>query len=91
MTAERLSPLPGAARQRRVATAVSVIMPVLNEQRYLAESVRRVLAQEYDGEVEIVLAVGPSKDRTAAIAGELAASDPRIVLVDNPVGRTRTR
>ena len=63
-------------------------MPVLNEERYLAESVRRVLAQEYDGEVEIVLAVGPSKDRTAAIAAELAASDPRIVLVDNPVGRT---
>ena len=61
---------------------------MLNEERYLAESVRRVLAQEYDGEVEIVLAVGPSRDRTAAIAAELAATDPRIVLVDNPVGRT---
>ena len=63
-------------------------MPVLDEQRYLAESVRRVLAQDYDGEVEIVLALGPSKDRTAEIASQLAASDPRIVLVDNPVGRT---
>jgi len=88
MTAGRLTPHPSAARLERVATPVSVIMPVLNEQRYLRESVRRVLAQEYDGEVEIVLAVGPSKDRTAAIAQQLAASDPRIVLVDNPVGRT---
>ena len=88
MTAEKLTPLPSAPPVGRVATAVSVIMPVLNEERYLAESVRRVLAQDYDGEVEIVLAVGPSRDRTAAIAAELAATDPRIVLVDNPVGRT---
>jgi glycosyltransferase involved in cell wall biosynthesis len=95
MTAEKLAPRRSSRsssssvdRAGRVATAVSVIMPVLEEERYLAESVRRVLAQEYDGEVEIVLALGPSNDRTAEIAAELAASDPRIVLVDNPGGRT---
>ena len=88
MTTEKLAPLPSPAPVGRTATPVSVIMPVLNEERYLAESVRRVLDQKYDGEVEIVLAVGPSRDRTAEIAAELAATDPRIVLVDNPVGRT---
>lgn len=67
---------------------VSVVMPVLNEQRYLRESVHRVLQQEYDGDVEVVLALGPSADRTAEIARELAEDDPRIVLVDNPVGHT---
>jgi glycosyltransferase involved in cell wall biosynthesis len=72
----------------RVATAVSVVIPVLNEERYLRQSVERVLAQEYDGEVEVVLALGPSSDATHRIALELAAEDPRIVLVDNPAGRT---
>jgi succinoglycan biosynthesis protein ExoA len=86
MTIEKLAPAP--AVHTRVATAVSVIMPVLEEERYLREAVERVLAQEYDGEVEIVLAIGPSRDRTAEIATALAAEDPRIVLVANPAGRT---
>lgn len=81
-------PVPRVETRTRVATAVSVIMPVLEEERYLREAVEIVLAQDYDGEVEIVLAIGPSKDRTAEIARELAASDPRVVLVDNPAGRT---
>ena len=72
----------------RVATPVSVVMPVLNEERYLAESVRRVLEQHYDGEVEVILAVGPSHDRTAAIAEELAARDRRVRVIRNSTGRT---
>ncbi|WP_067434736.1 glycosyltransferase family 2 protein [Nocardioides jensenii] len=63
-------------------------MPVLNEERYLEESVRRVLDQAYDGEVELVLAVGPSKDRTAEIAHRLAATDPQVSVVGNPTGFT---
>lgn len=87
MTLSHLDPSPAVA-PARVATAVSVIMPVLEEERYLRESVERVLAQEYAGEVEVVLAIGPSRDRTAEVAAELAAEDPRVVLVDNPSGRT---
>ena len=68
--------------------AVSVIMPVLNEERHLAEAVAAVLGQRYDGELEVVLALGPSRDRTDEIARELAAADPRVRLVDNPSGRT---
>lgn len=88
MTPEELSPPARVALIERIPTPVSVIMPVLNEQRHLRESVLRVLAQKHDGEVEIVLALGPSKDRSSKIAAELAATDPRIVLVDNPSGRT---
>ena len=83
-------PEPGHERGRRVrvATPVSVVMPVRDEERYLEESVRRVLDQAYEGEIEIVLAVAPGKDRTAEIAASLAARDPRIVLVANPDGGT---
>jgi succinoglycan biosynthesis protein ExoA len=65
---------------------VSVVMPVRNEERHLASSVRRVLGQDYPGPVEFVLAVGPSADRTEQIARELAAADPRLRLVPNPAG-----
>ena len=66
---------------------VSVVMPVRNEERHLAESVRHVLAQDYPGPLELVLAVGPSADRTEPIARDLAAADPRITVVANPSGR----
>lgn len=63
-------------------------MPVRNEERHLVASVRRVLDQHYQGDLEVVLAVGPSSDRTAEIAAELALKDRRLRVVDNPVGRT---
>ncbi len=68
--------------------AVSVVMPVLEEERHLRAAVGRVLAQEYPGEMEVVLAVGPSKDRTQEVADRLAAEDPRVRIVTNPSGRT---
>jgi len=67
--------------------AVSVVMPVLNEERHLAESVAAVLGQDYPGGFELVLAIGPSKDRTEAIARDLAAADGRITVVSNPSGQ----
>jgi hypothetical protein len=61
-------------------------MPVRNEERHLAESVRHVLGQDYPGELELVLAVGPSADRTEPIARDLAAAEPRLTVVANPAG-----
>jgi succinoglycan biosynthesis protein ExoA len=66
---------------------VSAVMPVRNEERYLAESVARVLGQDYPGPLELVLAVGPSADRTEQIARELAAADPRVTVAANPTGQ----
>ncbi|PIE21713.1 MAG: glycosyl transferase family 2 [Arachnia propionica] len=63
-------------------------MPVRNEERHLRAAVRRVLAQQYAGPMEILLSVGPSEDRTEAIAAELAAADPRIRVIENPQGIT---
>jgi succinoglycan biosynthesis protein ExoA len=62
-------------------------MPVLNEARYLAESVRRILDQDYPAELELILALGPSRDGTTQIAEQIAAADARVITVDNPTGR----
>ncbi|MBR7829937.1 glycosyltransferase family 2 protein [Actinospica sp. MGRD01-02] len=67
---------------------VSVIMPVLNEERHLADAVSHILGQDYPGEIELVIALGPSRDRTDAIAAGLCAADPRVRTVPNPSGRT---
>ncbi|MFI5696009.1 glycosyltransferase family 2 protein [Kribbella sp. NPDC051586] len=67
---------------------VSVVMPVLNEERHLEEAVGRVLEQDYPGDLEVVLAIGPSKDRTQEIADKLAEKDHRISIVPNPTGKT---
>lgn len=63
---------------------VSYVMPVLNEEEHLEEAVRTILAQEYAGEKEIVLALGPSSDDSDGIARRIAAADPRVRLVPNP-------
>ena len=47
---------------------VTVVMPVLNEESYLADAVAAVLDNGYDGPVELVIALGPSTDGTDAIA-----------------------
>ncbi len=62
-------------------------MPVRNEARHLAEAVRHILQQDYPGEIELVLAVGPSRDRTLPIAEQLAADNSHITVVPNPTGR----
>lgn len=67
---------------------ISVILPVLNEQAHLEDSIRAILSQKYLGNIEVILALGPSRDLTNEIAAGLAAEDPRITLVDNPSGRT---
>ncbi len=72
----------------RVSATVSVVMPVLNEERHLADSVAQVLDQDWEGSVEVVLALGPSTDRTDEVAARLAATDPRVRTVPNPSGRT---
>ncbi|MGZ2225014.1 MULTISPECIES: glycosyltransferase family 2 protein [Glutamicibacter] len=67
---------------------VSYVMPVLNEADYLEEAVRSILNQDYEGEKELILALGPSSDGTESVARRLAEADSRVVLVDNPLGRT---
>src|SRR3954452_11944682 len=63
---------------------VSYVMPVLNEADYIESAVASILAQDYPGETEIVLALGPSTDGTGKIVAKMQRDDPRIRTVDNP-------
>jgi hypothetical protein len=67
---------------------VSVVMPVRDEERHLHEAAGSVLGQDYPGALELVLALGPSTDRTDEIAAALAAADARVRTVVNPTGAT---
>lgn len=63
---------------------ISYVMPVLNEAGYIEDAVSSILAQEYAGPVEVILALGPSTDATPAIVARLIEAEPRIRLVQNP-------
>jgi succinoglycan biosynthesis protein ExoA len=67
---------------------VSVVLPILNEEKDLESSITSILHQEYPGEFEVILALGPSTDQTNEIAEKLHQRDARVVLVKNPTGRT---
>lgn len=62
---------------------ISVLMPVYNAERYLAEAVESILAQTFD-DFEFVIIDDGSKDRSRAILEGYAARDPRIRLVSRP-------
>lgn len=63
-------------------------MPVLNEEGHLRDSVQAILTQDWAGPLEVVLALGPSTDRTDEVAQQLATADPRVKTVPNPTGKT---
>ena len=57
---------------------VSVLIPVLNEERHLAEAIDSMLDQSFDGAAEFLFIDGGSEDRSVEILEELAERDPRI-------------
>jgi succinoglycan biosynthesis protein ExoA len=67
---------------------VSYVMPVLNEVHEIRSAVESLVAQDYDGPFEVILALGPSVDGTNEIVAEMATADPRIRSIPNPVGST---
>jgi succinoglycan biosynthesis protein ExoA len=77
-------PSAGQVADLDPATGVSIVVCVLNEERHVEESVRAALTQDHPGPLELVVALGPSRDRTDEIVAALAATDPRIRSVRNP-------
>ena len=47
-----------------------------------------ILSQNFTGAIEVILAVGPSQDDTMKIAKTIQARDSRVVVVENPTGKT---
>jgi hypothetical protein len=75
-----------ASLRNATARAVdcSVLVPVLNEERYIERSVAAMLRQRFAGEIEFLFADGGSTDRTREILGGLARQDPRVRVLENP-------
>jgi succinoglycan biosynthesis protein ExoA len=65
---------------------VSVLVPIRNEAAFIGETGRLILAQQFDGAAEFLMIDGASQDGTRALLEELAASDPRVRVLENPAG-----
>lgn len=68
--------------------SVSVILPVLNEEEHLESAVNSILSQDYLGPIEVILAIGPSRDLTMEIAERISSLDKRVIVLSNPTGKT---
>jgi len=60
---------------------VSIIIPCRNEERYIVKNIESILAQEYLGELEVIVVDGMSTDKTRELV--LNVDDNRVRLVDN--------
>jgi glycosyltransferase involved in cell wall biosynthesis len=76
----------GAGSEPEVS--VSVLIPVLDEERHLRTAAAAMQRQQFDGLLEFLFVDGRSTDASRAILEELAAADPRIRVLDNPARRT---
>lgn len=68
-----------------MSVELSVICPIYNEEKYIAQFLDSLLLQDYPKEkLEILLVDGMSKDRTREIVTEYTTNHPFIRLIDNP-------
>ena len=71
---------PGKSGKHEKAPLVSVLIPVFNEEKYLAACLDSVLGQSLR-EIEVICADDGSTDGSAKILAEYAARDPRLRVV----------
>ena len=79
-----------SAQPEHMVPALSVVIPMFNEEAYVRRSVeaaRRALTR-LGGEWEIVVVDDASTDGTGALADELARADPRVRVIHNARNRT---
>lgn len=67
---------------------VSVVIPARNEATFIEATIASIMAQDYPGPIEVVVADGMSDDGTRDILSRLAENNDRVRYVDNPTGRT---
>jgi GT2 family glycosyltransferase len=71
------------------APAISVLMPVRNGERFIAEAVESVLTQSF-GNLELVVVDDGSTDSTPEILEQIASRDPRLVIRRREPGHNLT-
>lgn len=65
-----------------ISPGVSLALPVYNGERFVADAIRSVLAQDYDN-FELIITDNASTDGTEKICRDFAASDERVRYVRN--------
>lgn len=68
--------------------AVSIVVAVLDEARFIDRAAAGIVGQDYAGELEILFLDGGSRDGTLVRLQALARSEPRVRVLPNP-GRTQ--
>ena len=64
---------------------ISVILPVRNEERYIAACVDSIFSQDYPADqMEVIFVDGRSEDRTVELLHAMQKEHPQIVVLDNP-------
>jgi succinoglycan biosynthesis protein ExoA len=77
--------MPTADRQTAPIRRISVIAPMWNEARHIEQFVADMAAQDYDGEVELIVADGRSTDGSVDLLRAAAERhDLDIKVLDNP-------
>jgi glycosyltransferase involved in cell wall biosynthesis len=69
------------------AIGASVLVPVLNEEAHIEQSIEAMLGQRFDRPLEILVMEGGSNDRTPEIVAQLARRDDRVRVLANPKRR----
>jgi glycosyltransferase involved in cell wall biosynthesis len=68
---------------------VSIICPILNEEKYIVNTLASFLQQKHTGfDIEILLVDGMSTDKTREIISTYLAENPRLRLLDNEKRKT---
>lgn len=63
--------------------SVSVLIAAFNEEKVIAQTLRSILAQDYAGEIEIIVVDDGSTDETAIRARETAGARARVLIQPN--------
>lgn len=72
-----------------ISMVISIICPILNEERYIADTIESFLSQQCEGiELEILLVDGMSTDNTRIIIQQYQTNHRNLRLLDNPNKKT---
>jgi len=64
---------------------VSIVMPVFNEEKFIAHTLATVFEQDYPADrCEVIVADGMSSDRTREIVESFQKTHPNLRVIDNP-------
>ena len=83
----RSGPVLGAAHPTR-RLKVTVVIPARDEAEHIADTLRSLLIQQFNGELKSVMVDDNSSDGTGALARELAVTDRRLSVLDGELLKT---